>query len=90
LRLDDDIPASGLIKLGAPPWQIAHGLLSLAEELAKLGRITIEEAVGDKGPLHSWIHLYDLGLAKPKMWRGIILHETVKLEKRLTVNASRR
>jgi hypothetical protein len=82
-RLSDFLPASELILRGAPPWQVAHGLLSLAEGLAIRRKITIEMALGDSSPLHSWVHLFDLKLSKPKMWEGIILAQVQEMEGRI-------
>jgi hypothetical protein len=76
LRLSDSLPASALIRQRANPWQVAHGLLYLAERLEP-------RAVEALEPLHSWIHLHDLRLAKPRTWERLILADVEDLEGRL-------
>jgi hypothetical protein len=87
VRLSDSLSASELIRLGAPPWQAAHGLIWLAEQRLfcrvgkKLRAEDVAAAVGHSSPLHSWIHLHDLRLRRPATWRRLILADTEEMER---------
>ena len=80
-RLSDDLPSSKLTNAG--DWQLAHGLLYLAEESLKRKTARIKEAIGHDSPIHALVHLNDFGLSHRRDWRGIIKAQALDLEERL-------